>query len=223
MVFFDLDGTLVDHDNAVKHAVVSVLNEYSIDSELNEEEIYNIWNHILEENYNLYLQGKITHSEQRINRFKDFYNYFNYPISDEQSKSLLQTYLREYEKNWKIYTDVMNCLKNLGNHRLGIISNGYLEQQIKKLKRTGIKEYFEIVVTSSEIGLAKPHREIFEIACKQAGVPMNGSVYIGDRLETDGIGSRDAGMQSFWLKRDRKDEKKIEGINIIHSLEELEF
>jgi putative hydrolase of the HAD superfamily len=221
MIFFDLDGTLVDHDYAVKQAVISLLKQYKLESNLTEEEVYTIWNEALERNYELYLQGKLTHSEQRIKRFSDFYSHFGIIISEVEAEEKLLVYLKEYEKNWVLYEDAMDCLKALKGQRLGIISNGFFGQQIKKLENTGIRDYFEVIITSSEIGKAKPHKDIFEQACINAGMSLGECTYIGDRWEVDAIGAKSAGMKSIWIDRNNIEKKEYEGIYTVSSLVEV--
>lgn len=228
MIFFDLDGTLIDHDAAVKEALNDLLQVNQVRSNLSISEIYHLWQEILERNYNLYLEGKLTHEAQRLNRITDFYATFGKKVTEAEAQKLLKYYIKSYEENWRLYDDVMPCLEELNNERLAIISNGYYHQQLDKLRKTGIHEYFEFVVTSSEFGKAKPERDIFEFACQKAKVKPKHALYIGDRYETDALGSYHANMIGIWLNRSSENsiEKSTlsthEGVFVISSLRELQ-
>ena len=97
--------------------------------------------------------------------------------------------------------DVIPCLKQIGSNKLGIITNGDHGHQSEKLDRIGILEYFSTIVTSGDVGQAKPNREIFIAACDKAGATPSDCIYIGDDIETDVLGSKSAGMKGIWLNR----------------------
>ena len=57
------------------------------------------------------------------------------------------------------------------------------------------------MVISEDIGVAKPHPGIFEAACEAVGASPSACVLVGDRLELDALGARDAGLTGVWLDR----------------------
>ena len=143
-------------------------------------------------------------------------------LPDEEADLAFQEYLREYERNWRLFYDVMPCLESLKKeHTLGIISNGDLEQQLYKLERMHIRDYFDIVVAAGDIGVSKPDRRIFEIACEKSGVSPDQAYYIGDDFKTDIIACQDAGMKGIWLNRNN-DVCEAGNITTVFSLETLE-
>ncbi len=54
---------------------------------------------------------------------------------------------------------------------------------------------------SGDINLKKPHPEIFNMALRYLGVKPAEAVFVGDTLEPDVAGSRNAGMNSVHIKR----------------------
>ncbi|MFC2143884.1 HAD-IA family hydrolase [Candidatus Aenigmatarchaeota archaeon] len=50
-------------------------------------------------------------------------------------------------------------------------------------KDRGIFSYFEPAILSCEIGMAKPHKEIFELALQKLGLKSEECVFIDDREE----------------------------------------
>lgn len=52
---------------------------------------------------------------------------------------------------------------------------------------------FSHVVSSCDVGHAKPHRAIFEEAARRLGLPLGAILHVGDRLELDVEGARGAG------------------------------
>jgi FMN phosphatase YigB (HAD superfamily) len=53
---------------------------------------------------------------------------------------------------------------------------------------------FEHIVTSCEVGRAKPLPEIFQEASRKLGIPCQGILHIGDRWDIDVAGARGVGM-----------------------------
>lgn len=125
-----------------------------------------------------------------------------------------------YENNWRLYDDVLDCLESLKKHTLGIISNGDFKQQVYKLEKTNIRDYFKIIVTAGDTHVAKPNPEIFRIACEMAGTVPEYAAYIGDDLKTDILPCEKAGINGIWLKRLNGGMERA-GIKTIYSLSEL--
>lgn len=162
--------------------------------------------------------GELSFQGQRRERLKEIFSH-NRILSDGEADNLFQKYLGCYEKNWRLFPDVISCFEELGDVRLGIISNGDSIQQRQKLTATGIAARFSVVIISDDIGTSKPDSKIFLEACRMAGVSPSECWHIGNNLETDFQGSLSAGMKGVWLTRNGAE--SINGIRVIESLSEL--
>jgi putative hydrolase of the HAD superfamily len=218
VIFFDIDATLLDHDRAEKLGAIDFHNNFSDELELSEAEFVDQWYNLSQKYFEKFLTKELSFQEQRRMRIKDL---FGHHLDNEQADSRFENYLHLYKRNWSAYSDVIPCLKRLKQQglRLGIISNGDYNQQLEKLNSIGIYNYFDCIITSSEIGVAKPNPIIFQKACIQANVQVHKSYYIGDRLETDAIGSKNAGMIGIWLNRNNNTTHA--DVKVIHSLDKL--
>lgn len=95
---------------------------------------------------------------------------------------------------------LLDALK--GKVRLGIITNGFTALQKIRLTRTGFLDYFDLLVISEEIGVAKPDRRIFDYALEKMGNPPRERVMmVGDTPESDILGGMNAGLATCWLNR----------------------
>lgn len=94
--------------------------------------------------------------------------------------------------------DTLTELKARG-YRLGIIANQNPGLE-KRLEDWGLRQYFDVIVSSAEIGYAKPEREIFEKAFEMAGCTAEESVMVGDRLDNDMLPAKEIGMKTVWMK-----------------------
>ena len=63
-----------------------------------------------------------------------------------------------------------------------------------------MRQYFDVIAASAEIGCAKPDKEIFEKAFELARCTAEESVMVGDRLDNDIIPAKAIGMKTVWVK-----------------------
>ena len=120
-------------------------------------------------------------------------------VDDEALADRLNVVYREHRyAHIELYADVVPALDTLGEHfEVGLLSNGNTPPD-----RCGLDGRFSFVIFSEDYGFDKPDRRIFEIALKQAGCSTEQLVHVGDSLETDVQGARNAGILSVWLNRD---------------------
>lgn len=107
---------------------------------------------------------------------------------------------------------VRETLPLLAQHaKLGIITNGFVQLQQIRLEKTGLREFFDLVVISEQVGSAKPDVAIFDHAFNKMGHPDKARVLmIGDNTDSDILGGINAGIDTGWLNVDGK--VKPEGI-----------
>ena len=86
--------------------------------------------------------------------------------------------------------------------RLGIVSNsdGRVEQA---LTAAGLREYFDVVIDSSIVGVEKPDPAIFRAALDALGTAPEEALYVGDLYDVDVLGARAAGMEAVLLTSSR--------------------
>lgn len=85
--------------------------------------------------------------------------------------------------------------------RLGLITNGAPGIQRVKIRASGLADWFDTILVSGEVGVGKPLKRIFEIALEQLGVAAADAVMVGDSLNRDVKGARDAGIGAIWVNR----------------------
>ncbi|PAD90221.1 HAD family hydrolase [Shouchella clausii] len=221
MIFFDIDGTLLDYDYAEREGILAFFRTNSSFSFTPQQSI-ETWKQLSEKYFKKFLANEMSFQEQKRARMMDLFKKVEMNLTEQEADDQFEVYLSLYQKNWKVYPDVVEVLNKLKrrNFPLGVISNGDYQQQVKKLERIGVETYFDCVITSSEVGAAKPDKSIFLEACSQMKIAPKSSYYIGDRLETDALGSHLAGMTGIWLNRKNSQQSHPE-IIIIRSLKEL--
>ena len=122
---------------------------------------------------------------------------------------------------FRLYDDALPTLKLLKDRglKLGLISN-VSEDILSIIKDLGLEPYLDFQVTSLEVGVDKPHPDIFRAALRKAGSVAEETTYIGDQYDSDVVGAWGVGMKAVLL--DRSDSfVRISGCPRIHSLTEI--
>ena len=113
---------------------------------------------------------------------------------------------------------ILIYLKSKG-YRLGAITNGKNIKQWEKLVRLNIHHFFDIVITSEEVGVEKPDPLIYTEALRRMRCEADKSIMIGNKLDVDCVGAVNAGMSAILVNSTLSDEEKErvnkEDINII--------
>ncbi len=85
--------------------------------------------------------------------------------------------------------------------RIGLISNAIDGKALRSfLDREGLTTYFDLIIISEEVRMAKPSKEIFQMALKELELRPEKSIYIGDRYKADILGPRSAGMDAVYIR-----------------------
>lgn len=115
----------------------------------------------------------------------------------------------EWEENPVIETvnhaaDLLHWL-NGAKIRTAVISNcdysGKLLQE--KLNKIFPENQFEFVIASSDYGVMKPNRYIFQAGIVKSGLEAKDIWYVGDKVAVDVLGSKAAGMTPVLYKNPR--------------------
>lgn len=206
VVLFDLDDTLFAHREAVDDGVLATLTTMERDgSAPPEAEELARWRELEEHHYARYLSGELDYLGQRRARVRAFLAPYGVELHDRAAEAWFEQYSQRYRSAFRLHDDALPCLDVLEQRipgvRFGIITNGDLAFQTAKLEALGIEQRFAHLITSGELGVAKPDARIFEVAAERFRVRIDECVHVGDRLRTDAIGATRTGMTGVWLDR----------------------
>jgi putative hydrolase of the HAD superfamily len=199
MIFFDIDGTLIDHNSASAAASLILYDRYPGQIPFTREEFPVVWERILDKHFSRYCRGEISLWEQRRARIREVFAAPDMP--EEETDARYGFLIHEYQLLTQPYEDAAPCLERLAGQSLGIISNGARDQQIAKLERAGLLKYFSVMVYSEDVGRGKPAAVIFLEACRRAGDSPEDCIHIGDNIEADVFASRALGIRGIHLSR----------------------
>lgn len=190
-LFFDLDHTLWDYDKSARETLLAIHKMLNLNADTSTflEVFYDVNNQL----WHLYNEGKIDREYIKKSRFEQIFEKMGEDVS--RSPEASSYFLNECSNKPYLMEDALTALRHLeGRYQLHIITNGFNDSQGRKLRKSGIFDFFDVVVTSESTGSKKPDLEIFLHAMKLAKAKPNESAMIGDNTSTDIKGAKRAGM-----------------------------
>lgn len=103
---------------------------------------------------------------------------------------------------YDLFPDALPTLDSLRDRglRLGVISN--FESWLRVLlEHLDVRDRFEVLVISGEVGWEKPDRRIFEWALEEAQVEPDRALHVGDSPRFDPEAARTVGMHGVLIDR----------------------
>ncbi|NXJ76405.1 HDHD3 protein, partial [Trogon melanurus] len=111
-------------------------------------------------------------------------------------------------QNWEVLPgadETLSRCRQRGFH-MGVVSN--FDKRLENiLSRCNLRHHFEFILTSEDVGFAKPDGRIFEKALRLGGVPPEQAAHVGDDYVRDYRAARAVGMHSFLLRAARQGEE----------------
>ena len=152
--------------------------------------------------------------------------YTNLP--DDVIRKALDSLFSITQTNWVLEEDALPTLKKLekDGYRMGLISNAGDDQDVHQLvRRFGIASYFDFILTSAACSYRKPHPRIFELAIAKWYFLPSETVMVGDNLDADIRGAKNAGLYAVWISRragpSSEDQPRVQPDATVSTLSEL--
>ncbi len=221
-IFFDLDDTLFDRRSSQRLSLKMIVKDFHyLFGETTEETLLRCFLDADAEAMQEFSDGA-SMAMSRLLRSRRFLGKLG--IDERFAPDITASYLRHYPMCQTPVLGATSLIMGVApRFSLGIISNGSPEVQYQKLERLGLKQLFQCIVLSEELGIRKPDRRIFTHAAAEIGRDPDECLHVGDNYEADVVGSRAAGLKSCWFNRDRVQppQSGIKPDIEIHELSEL--
>lgn len=205
-VLFDAYGTVLDvgtyHRDITQHVVQQSKTLFGITTSVDEFNRY--WNYEFE----LAFQNVIAYCGQFRNMrdlygisTKNVFHRYGIHVQDAYIEGLNNVYKKMLDEAVAILPNVKKTLETLyaNGLRLGMISNGDTEELSAHLN--GVSDLFDVIVTSEELEVYKPHPRIFNDTLQKMGITRKKTAFVGDSLLADIYGAKKAGLTTIWYNK----------------------
>ena len=167
------------------------------------------------ENADVYQQratGKLKTERQMLESMVDG---LPFSVSENQLEKLVEIRNNRYQKSLTdIHPDILSTLKQLKESgiKLCLVSNAdIIDKQYWGI--SPLKEYFDAVIFSCDVGIVKPDGKIYQLAMEKLNVSAADSIFAGDGGSNELYGAKAAGMATvlteFLTQKDRQTKEKI--------------
>lgn len=209
-VFLDWDDTIGDFSRSAKCALTTMFEIHQLYKYTDYDTFvrhYSERNTLLWEQYG---RDEVTKESLKIERF--IYPLIHACGMQDNSETrvlarrMCEDFLRMTNHFFSIIPDADKMVKTLAAwYPLTVVSNGFVESQYLKLRKSTLEPYFTHVVLSEEVGAQKPNPLIFEQALRINGIKAGEALMIGDSYTSDVEGARAAGIDQMWFRRNGDD------------------
>ncbi len=194
-LFLDLDNTLLDFSKAEAVAVRAVLKSHSLPYDDETVKLYSDINRSFWESFE---RGEIEKSEIFEGRFKLLLKKLE---RSGDAAAISKDYCLNLSN--QAFTvegaiEVLTYLKNKG-YKLYATTNGIALTQFKRIKSSGLSDYFDGVFVSETVNHQKPEKEYFDSVIES--IPEKDKskmLIIGDSQSSDILGGINSSIDTCW-------------------------
>lgn len=181
LVFFDLDGTLINRQSALSDALTHLCRSRALSPDAER------WLRVA-------LADRAT-----VGDFAQLRESFGLEVP---AADLWQEYVDLMSAAVICRPEVIEGLARLraATWTIGVITNGASDIQRAKLARTGLAPLVDGIAASGDLEVRKPDRRLFELGAVRCGVSLaDGGWMVGDNPAGDIGGGHQAGLRTIWL------------------------
>lgn len=110
------------------------------------------------------------------------------------------SYRKVYTASARLVPGAKELLDNLKDKvKIGVVTNNLISEQKSKIKECRIEKYIDVLVTSEEVGVTKPHPLIFQTALDKLNVRADEVIMVGDKWDVDIVGARNLDIKCIWI------------------------
>jgi len=198
-LIFDADGTLFDFRLGETTALQQTTRKHDVTYSPDLHDAYSAISAVLWKQFEL---GGVSLVHLRVERFERLFTELGIDLDAE---SFNIDFMETLGQQRQLLPGAEAVVRDLSSRfRLLLATNGIAVVQRPRFARSSIRRYFEDVVISDEIGVAKPQTGFMaEAAFSRMGEPRKTEVLmIGDSLSSDIAGGVNFGIDTCWFNPD---------------------
>ena len=197
-IVFDIDDTLFDRQAAQRKIVQGLIKKYpNLFSQMDPQPILDAFL-AADQAAHKELTAERRTGANRVRRSQIFLQMLG--LNDAFAEEIAAAYLHLYGTVEAPIKDAKEVVQRLaGQYRLGVVSNGFLDMQYRKLDSLGIRCLFDDILLSEAYGVRKPDPRIFAKSVATLAAEPQQTLFIGDSFQDDMVGAKQAGLRTCWF------------------------
>lgn len=202
-IFFDADDTIVDHRQCEKKALLYLFDKIGKDYKEQYQDIFRpldrkLWDSVA---HNL---NPVPKSDIPEYRFKEFFKQINLEYNDyKKANELFQEGLANAVALIENAYDIIEYL-HYKDYKIYVVTNGLVKLQKPRITNSKISKYISDIIVSEEVNSSKPNPKIFNVLLNKINLKSNEVIMIGDSLEKDIQGAKNANIKAIWYNPNNK-------------------
>jgi len=218
ILLFDLDDTLLDFAANEADSLSKLFQQHGYTFT---DEVFRLYDSVNRQLWADYENGVIELREVLNSRFSKTMSKLGASVDGTEWEDQYREHLGN---GCQLVEGAIEVCQSLSEtHRLYVVTNGVAKTQLKRLKQSGLYEYFEAVYDSQSIGFQKPAKGFFDYVMSNIkDFNKNEALIIGDSLNTDIRGGNLLGIDTCWMNpKLQKSSVEIQSTYTITRLDEL--
>lgn len=201
ILFVDLDDTILDFKKQEDVAIVKTLRSAGVEPT---EAVCDLYSKRSRELWLRMERGEISRHEVIFGRFRVLFEELGV---DADSDAAALSYMEHLSKGYFFLPGAEEAVKSLSKkYRLFITSNGTAKVQNSRLDSSGLRQYFENIFISQDIGVNKPDIGFFKYCFDRIdGFDPKKAMIVGDSPSSDITGGQNAGIATCWVNPNHRE------------------
>ncbi len=200
VLFLDIDNTLLDFDAAAQQSMEESFQVFGLPFR---PEMMSIFNEENDKIWKRIEKRELSIEDLKYVRWQAILPRLGLSADGEAMEQEFKSRLHTSAVPVEGALEILPYLKE--KYMLCAASNGPYLQQLKRLEKAGMIDYFAHCFVSEQLGAEKPSQRFFD-GCfeKLPGILPEEIMIIGDSLTADMEGGRQAGLHTCWYDRKKK-------------------
>ncbi len=199
-IFIDIDDTILDWHLCSHQAASIAAKKLNI---LLPSNFFDVLDEVNQDLWDRYDRKEIDFETIKAIRFKTIFEKTNIIANPIEFEAKFREGVRDSTIEVEGARDLLEYLYS--KYYVFAASNSNLYQQVRRLSRGALLDYFNDLFISEDIGHRKPSKEFFIECIKRSHFEPNEIIVIGDSLTTDIQGANNANLKSIWYNPKRKE------------------
>lgn len=217
ILLFDVDDTLLDFGANETDSLTKLFEQHGYTFT---DELFQVYNAVNKQLWADYENGKIGLDVVLNSRFSDTMLKLGKVVDGNEWENQYRELLGNGSQLMEGALEICQSLS--ASHRLFVVTNGITQTQIKRLKLSGLHDFFEDIFDSQSIGFQKPSKEFFDYVMSQIkDFNKQEALIIGDSLNTDIKGGLLAGIDTCWINPSQKSSADLHSTYTVTNLAEV--